>query len=157
MTDLFDTSMEIFDELIALNLRVPYKLTKLCLPHLQNTKGNIVNVFAAPMRVTPGFLPYAMIRDALQRFTNSGGLETASVGVRMNAVRPGITRTNFLANLNVSDDCVKEAYKKLARIVPNGVIIEPEEMAKMIIFAASDSCPNLSASNLILDGASSIY
>lgn len=157
VTDLFDTSMEIFDELIAINLRVPYKLTKLCLPHLKNTKGNIVNVFAAPMKVTPGFLPFAMIRDALQRFTNSGGLETASVDVRMNAVRPGITRTNFLANFNVSDDDMKEAYDKIAEIVPNKVIIEPEEVAKLILFAASDICPNMNASNLVLDGAASYY
>lgn len=157
VTSLFDTTMEIFDELVALNLRVPYKLTQLSLPYLKRSKGNVVNVFGAPMRVRPGFLPFAMIRDALERFTKSGALELASEGVRMNAVRPGITRTNFLANLNVDDECMNEAYDTIAQIVPNKVIIEPEEIAKMILFAASETCPNLNASNLIVDGAASWY
>lgn len=157
VTSLFDTNMEIFDELVALNLRVPYKLTQSCIPHLKRVKGNIVNVFAAPVRVRPGFLPFAMIRDALDRFTKAGALELVSEGIRMNAVRPGITRTNLLANLNVEEEFMDQTYDKIAMAVPSNVIIEPEEIAKMIIFAASDSCPNLNGASLIVDGAASSY
>lgn len=157
ITSLFDTTTEIFDELIALNLRVPYKLTQLCLQHLKKTKGNVVNVFGAPMRVRPGFLPFAMIHDALERFTKAGALEIVTEGVRMNAVRPGITRTNILANLNVDADCMDHVYSKISAVVPNNVIIEPDEIAKTILFVASDTCPNLNGANLIVDGAASSY
>lgn len=157
VTSLFDTTMEIFDDLVALNLRVPYKLTQSCIPHLKKTKGNIVNVFGAPTRVRPGFLPFAMIRDAMERFTKAGALELVVEGVRMNAVRPGITRTNILANLNVEDEYMDQAYDKISQTVPNNVIIEPEEIAKMILFAASDVCPNLNGASLIVDGAASSY
>ncbi|XP_053621011.1 uncharacterized oxidoreductase TM_0325-like [Plodia interpunctella] len=156
VTSLFDTTMEIFDELVALNLRVPYKLTQLCLPHLKKTKGNVVNVFSAPMRSRPGFLPFHMIRDALERFTKSGALEMASEGVRMNAVRPGITRTNFITNFNVDDDAIDLVYESISSLVPNRVIIEPVEIARMILFTASDACPNLSGSNVIVNGAADI-
>ncbi|KOB79009.1 Short-chain dehydrogenase [Operophtera brumata] len=121
MSSLFDNSTEIFDELMALNLRVPYKMTQLCAPHLKDTKGNIVNVFGAPLRVRPGFLPFAMIRDALERFTKAGAVELAAEGIRMNAVRLGITRTNFLTNLNVDDEHMDIAYDRLADLVPNNV------------------------------------
>ncbi|KAM3968683.1 3-oxoacyl-[acyl-carrier-protein] reductase FabG-like [Aphomia sociella] len=157
VTSLFDTTMEVFDELIALNLRVPYRLTQLCLPYLKKSKGNIINVFGAPLRTRPGFLPFAMIRDALERFTKSGALELATEGVRMNAVRPGITRTNFLENLNIDRDSMDRAYATISSIVPNQVIIEPDEIARMILFTASDVCPNLNAANLIVDAASSSY
>lgn len=157
VTSLFDTTMEIFDDLVALNLRVPYKLTQCCMPYLKKTKGNVVNVFGAPMRVRPGFLPFAMIRDAMERFTKAGALELVSEGVRMNAVRPGITRTKILANLNVEDEFMDQAYDKIAMAMPNNVIIEPEEIAKMILFAASDSCPNLNGASLTVDGAASSY
>jgi meso-butanediol dehydrogenase / (S,S)-butanediol dehydrogenase / diacetyl reductase len=156
LSSLFDESMEVFDELIALNLRVPYKLTQLSLPHLARTKGHIVNVFASPMRSRPGFLPFSMIRDAMERFTKSAVLELAPEGVRINAVRPGITRTNFLSNMNIEDDCIDMAYENIS-VANNTVILEPDEIAKTILFAASNTCPNLNAANIIVDGAACMY
>lgn len=155
VTSLFDTTMDAFDDLVALNLRVPYKLTQLCTPHLRRTKGNIVNVFGAPGRVRPGFLHWSMVRDALQRFTKAGALELVVEGIRMNAVRPGLTRTNILSNLNVPEDDMPHAYEKLAQTVPNNVIIEPDEVARLIVFVASDASPNLNGANLVVDGAAS--
>lgn len=155
VTSLFDNSMEIFDELFALNLRVPYRLTQLCLPYLKRTKGNVVNIFGSPSRVRPGFIPYAMIKEALEKFTTAGSTELASEGVRMNAVRPGLTRTNFLSNFNVDDDCMDMTYKLIQDTLPNKVINEPEEVAKLILFVTSDTCPNLNGAHIVLDGASS--
>lgn len=157
MTSLFDTSVEVFDEIVALNLRVPYKMTQLCAPLLKITKGNVVNVFGAPLRPRPGFLPFAMCRDALERFTKSGAVELAAEGIRMNAVRPGITRTNFLANLNVDEDLMDQAYDRLACLVPSNVVLEPEEIANTILFVVSDNCKNMVASNVVVDGGASCY
>ncbi|XP_063543269.1 oxidoreductase UcpA-like [Cydia strobilella] len=156
-TSLFDNSMEIFDDLIALNLRVPYKLTQQCLPHMLKTKGNIVNVFSAPMRARPGFLPANMIRDALERFTKSSALELAAEGVRMNAVRPGYTRTNYLKNLNVDDEIMDDTYDMIAELLPTRKVIEPEEIARMVVFTASDTLPNLNSAQMVVDGSASQF
>lgn len=155
MTSLFEESMEAFDDIFALNLRIPYKLTQLVLPHLKKRKGNIVNVLGAVMRTKPGFLPYSMARDALERFTKSGAVELATEDIRMNSIRPGITRTNFLSNFNIPEDERQESYERLAQEVPNKRIIEPEEVAKVIVFVASDQCPNLNGAILDIDGAAS--
>ncbi|KAF9823561.1 hypothetical protein SFRURICE_014544 [Spodoptera frugiperda] len=155
VTSLFDNTMEIFDDLLTLHLRVPYKMTQLCTPHLKKTKGNVVNVFGAPAKVKPGFLHFAIVRDAMQRFTKAGALELVSEGIRMNAVRPGLTRTNILSNLNVQESDMAHVYEKLAQTVPNNVIIEPEEVAKMIVYVASDINPNLTGANIVIDGAAS--
>lgn len=156
ITSLFDATMEGFDELFAINLRVPYELTQKCLPHLVKTKGNVVNVYAAPMRVRPGFLALGMIADALERFTKSSAVELAPEGVKMNAVRPGHTRTRFLENINVDDEDFEDTLEVLAQMVPNRKIIEPEEVARMILLAASEIFPNLNAASLVVDGGGSV-
>ncbi|CAK1594865.1 unnamed protein product [Parnassius mnemosyne] len=155
VTSLFENSMDSFDELVALNLRVPYKLTQLCVPYLTLTKGNVVNVFGNPCKVRPGFLLVSMIREALECFTKSGGWELGCEGVRMNAVQPGLTRTNFLSNFNVDADHMETAYREIAQSIPNRTINQPEDVAKMILFVASDSNPNLNGSCIVLDGGSS--
>lgn len=117
-----------------------------------------MNIFSAPLRVRPGLLAHSMIRDALDRFTKTGALELASEGVRMNAVRPGLTRTHFLSNFNVSEESMSAAYKTVAEeMMPSKKAIEPEEVAKMILFVASDTCPNLNGASIILDDGASQY
>lgn len=155
MTSLFEESMEAYDEIFLLNLRIPYKLTQYVLPHLKKTKGNIVNVIGAIMQTKPGFLPYSMARDALERFTKSGAVELATEDIRMNSVRPGITRTNFLSNFNIPEHERPGEYDRLAAQVPLKKIIEPDEVAKMIVFVASEECPNLTGAILDIDGAAS--
>lgn len=157
MTSLFDTTMEAFDELVALNLRVPFKMTQLCAPYLKVTKGNVVNIFGAPFRVRPGFLPIAMIRDALDRFTKAGAVELAAEGIRMNAVRPGITRTNFLNNLNLDEDSLDRVYDKLSTLSPNNQILKPEEIADTIYYVVADLSPNAIGSQIIVDGGATSY
>lgn len=153
-SSLFDSNMHNFDDLFLLNLRVPYQLTQLCLPYLVKTKGNIVNVMATPIRSSPGFVPCSMISDALARFTASSAVELAPEGVKMNSVQPGYTRTNYLANIDVDIDLT---LNLLAECATSNKIIEPEEIAKMIVLAASSMFPNLNSANLVVDSAASAF
>ncbi|XP_063630690.1 3-oxoacyl-[acyl-carrier-protein] reductase FabG-like [Cydia splendana] len=156
LTSLFDANMVTFDDLFAINLRVPYELTQKCLPYLVKTKGHIVNVFSAPIRARPGFVTGSMIAEALERFTKVSAVELAPEGVKMNAVRPGLTRTNILKNINIDEDEANDMYEALAGMVPSRQIIEPDEVAKMVLLAASDMFPNLNAANLVVDGGASV-
>ncbi|XP_068624508.1 uncharacterized oxidoreductase TM_0325-like [Battus philenor] len=155
VTSLFENSMQNFDDLIALNLRVPYKLTQLCVPYLKLTKGNVVNVFGSPSRDRPGFLLSAILKSALERFTTSGGGELSCEGVRMNGVRPGLTRTNILANFNVDAEYMDEVYKEIAQALQANTINEPEDVARLILFVASDQNPNLNGACICLNGGAS--
>lgn len=149
LTDLFDESMEVFDEIIRLNLRVPYLMMQLTLPHLLKTKGNIVNIVGAHWRrVRHGFIPFSIAKAGLDRLTKSAAVELAAQGIRVNSVQPGITRTNFICNLNVEEEMVNYFYSFLEDEMPNHGILEPEEVAKMIVFVASDKCPSLNGSSV---------
>lgn len=152
-TSMFDLTMDNFDELFALNVRAPYELTQKCLSHLIKTKGHVVNVFRAPLRVRPGLVALAMLADAMETFTRSSAVELAAEGVKMNAVRPGYTRTNYLANLNVDVD---DTLEMMCDFLPNKTVIEPEEIAQTIVFIASGTLPNLNAASVVVDGAASV-
>nr|XP_021193163.2 uncharacterized oxidoreductase SSP0419 [Helicoverpa armigera] len=150
---LFDDSMETFDEMLDINLRVPYKLTHLALPYLVKTKGNIVNLHATKYtKVVHGFLPYTITKAGLERFTRSAAVELSSEGVRMNAVQPGLTKTNILANLAMEKDEIEYAYGVLANKMK---VLDPKEVAKMVLFVASDVCPNLNGADIGLTGGTS--
>lgn len=157
-SSLFDETMDVFDELMAINFRVPYKLTQLSIPYLLKTKGNIVNVGSSmTKRWKNGILPYAVSKNALERFTKLGAAELSSVGVRINSISPGITKANLLASLNVSKSCSDYINKTIKdNNFPIGKVIESEEVATLICLAASDVFPNLSGSNLTLDGGASM-
>lgn len=84
------TSLEQFDDIMETNLRSVYHLTKLAVPHLIKSKGNIVNVSSvAGTRSFANSLSYCVSKAALDQFTRCVALELAPKQVRVNSVNPG--------------------------------------------------------------------
>lgn len=152
LASLFDDTLDVFDDMFDILLKVPCKLTHLCLPHLMKTKGNVVNLTVTNYnKVRHGFLPYSVAKCALEKFTKLAAFELASAGVRVNSVNPGVTRTNLLKNLAMSECEINTAYKGLATLC-NMKILEPEEVAKMVVFVASGICPSINGAEMCIDG-----
>lgn len=157
VTSLFDRTMDLFDEMIAINLRVPYLLTQLSLPHLLKSKGNVINIGSSlSKRHRPGFLAYKISKTGLDKFTKQAAAELATEGVRVNAISPGITRTNILNNLNVNGDLMPIIYDAIAENLPQRTVIEPKEVALLVALTASGLFPHLTGSNFVVDGAASM-
>ncbi|KAG6439580.1 hypothetical protein O3G_MSEX000893, partial [Manduca sexta] len=151
---LFDDNINALDEMIDINLRVPYQLTHLAVPYLKQSKGNVVNLTATKYtRVRHGFLGYSIAKAGLEKFTKNAAIELATEGIRVNSVQPGLTRTNILSNLAMSEEDRRGAYERLSNEMK---VIEPEEVAKMVVFVASDTCPNLTGAQMSIDGATSV-
>lgn len=157
VTSLFDRTMVLFDEMIAINLRVPYLLTQLSLPHLLKSKGNVINIGSSlSKRHRPGFLGYKISKTGLDKFTKQAAAELAAEGVRVNAISPGVTRTNILNNLNVNGDLMPIIYDAIAENLPQRTVIEPKEVAMLVALTASGMFPHLTGSNFVVDGAASM-
>ena len=87
-------SMEAYDQMFNVNVKAPYHLTKLAIPHLRKTKGNIVNVSSVNgIRSFAGVCAYNMSKSALDQLTKTVALEVAADGIRVNAVNPGVIIT----------------------------------------------------------------
>uniref|UniRef100_A0A915JAG6 Uncharacterized protein n=1 Tax=Romanomermis culicivorax TaxID=13658 RepID=A0A915JAG6_ROMCU len=85
--DLASSPMDVYDKMMSINVRSVIFLTKLCLPHLEKTKGAIVNVSSVcGPRSYPGIVYYSMSKSAIDQLTRCAALELASKGIRVNAI-----------------------------------------------------------------------
>uniref|UniRef100_A0A1I8A9W3 Short-chain dehydrogenease/reductase-like protein n=1 Tax=Steinernema glaseri TaxID=37863 RepID=A0A1I8A9W3_9BILA len=146
-------SMESFDYLQDVNVKSVIKLTNLVLPHLEKTRGNIVNVSSVvAFHPAPQFLYYAMSKAAVDNFMRSKTEEFARKGVRINSVNPGYVQTDFLKQMDVPSIVGKNMANAHTKENPLGRAGLPSDVAKPIAFLASDEASYVSGVALTVDG-----
>lgn len=136
--------LEVYDEVMSVNLRSIIHLTALAAPYLVKTKGNIVNVSSTGGVLVPSvpqFIPYCVSKAGLEHFTRGAALELSTAGVRVNAIRPGPVRTDMIENSGFPGTW--DTFK--ARTALNRVA-EAEEIADLIMFLASDKAKSVTGS-----------
>ena len=113
-----------------------------------NRKGNIVNIAsqAAFRGSTTGHLPYDSSKGAMVSFTIALAREVARQGIRVNGLAPGLVRTEMVA-----ETWEKRKDKYLSRI-PLYRIAEPEEVASVAVFLASDAASYMTGATLDVSG-----
>ena len=119
------------------------------LPHLEKSKGSIVNT--ASVSGTGGdwgMSPYNAAKGAVVNLTRALALDMGKKGVRVNAVCPSLTRTGMTEDM--MDD--KELLAKFAERIPLGRVCEPEEVAAVIAFLASEDASFMTGANVAVDG-----
>ncbi len=97
-----DMTFDDWDASMAANVRSLFVLAKLVVPHMAaQGGGSIVNIssggadHAATAMMPPGFLAYAVVKAAMERFTTALAPELAAHGITVNALRPGAVRTEL--------------------------------------------------------------
>src|SRR5439155_11341058 len=133
-----DTSLELWDEMLNINLRSVFHLMRLAVPHLERSRGNIVNVSSVTgPRSFPGVLAYCVSKAAVDQLTRCAALELAAKGIRVNEVNPGVTRTNLHRNSGMNEETYAAFLERSKTTHPIGRIGEPEEVADLIVLLAS--------------------
>ncbi|KAG7305854.1 hypothetical protein JYU34_008393 [Plutella xylostella] len=155
---LHDPDMSAFDRVFRTNVRAVYQLTRLLAPRLVETRGNIVNISSVSGSMpSVGSLPYSMTKAALDQFTRCIALELAPLGVRVNAISPGITRSTFVQRLT---DYTPEQYAawlaEAGRGVPLGRAAEAREVAALVAAAAARGASSLTGAVIPVDGGLSL-
>jgi NAD(P)-dependent dehydrogenase (short-subunit alcohol dehydrogenase family) len=142
-----------WDQMMAVNLRAPFRLMRAAAPHLSVRKGAIVNVSSVNgLRSFPGVLAYCVSKAAVDQLTRCAALELAAVGVRVNAVNPGVTVTN-LHRRSGMDDAQYAAFLERSKTThPLGRPGEPGEVAELIVFLASERAGWMTGETIPVDG-----
>jgi NAD(P)-dependent dehydrogenase (short-subunit alcohol dehydrogenase family) len=134
-----ETSDEEIEGLYYTNLSSTTRLIKMALPHLQATKGNIVNISSTASRYTAvpsqKLSVYSASKAALNQLTRTLAPELGPMGIRINAVAPGLTRGEVAEALLISDTKAQEWIRQVTAL---GRVGEPADIAKTILFLASD-------------------
>ncbi|XP_017781213.1 PREDICTED: 3-oxoacyl-[acyl-carrier-protein] reductase FabG-like [Nicrophorus vespilloides] len=142
-----------YDRIMNTNMRAIYHLTTVAVPHLIETKGNIVNVSSVNgIRAFPGVLAYCISKSALDQFTRCIALELAPKQVRVNSVNPGLIITDIHKRSGMSEEQYKAFVERAKTTHALGRPGKPEEVATTIAFLAGDGASNITGATLPVDG-----
>ncbi len=146
-TKIEDYTIEEYDKIANVNMKGVFVCSKEIVPYLKETKGNIINISSmVSIYGQPAGCVYPMSKFAVNGLTKSLSRELAPVGIRVNAVAPGITKTDMVASLP------DEMIKPLIATIPIGRIGEPEDIANACLFLASDMASYVTGEIMQVDG-----
>jgi NAD(P)-dependent dehydrogenase (short-subunit alcohol dehydrogenase family) len=147
------TSEEEWDATMNTNVKGAFLIARYALPALRKTSGTIVNVASYVGLV--GFAKgsaYAASKAALVNLTRSMALDHAADNIRVNCVCPGSVETDMIRTAWQLTGDVENARRQWAEKHPLGRIAAPEEIARVILFLASDDASFITGAALAVDG-----
>lgn len=145
-----DIPDEEWDAIFRFNVTSAFLCTKAVLPHMRRQRsGSIVNLssIAGRSSAVSTTSHYAAAKAAILGFTRHVALEAAGEGIRVNAVAPGTVATERVQALRTP-----EQTRRIAQTVPLGRIGEPEEIADVVLFLASDAARYVTGAVLDVNG-----
>jgi len=148
-----NTTLDEWDKMLNINLRSVFYLMQKCLPFLEVTKGNIVNVSSVTgPRAFPNVLAYCVSKAAVDQLTRCSALELAPKGVRINAVNPGVVVTNIHKRGGMAETDYEKFLEHCKTTHPLGRPGQPEEVAELIYFLASENAAWITGATYEIDG-----
>lgn len=144
-----DTTEEDFAKIMNLNVNAIFNMTKAVVPYMKKQgKGVILNTSSmVSIYGQPSGCGYPASKFAVNGLTKSLSRELAPFNIRVNAVAPGVTRTDMIASLP------EEQLGPIVKTIPLGRIGEPRDIANAFLFLASDMASYVTGEILSVDGA----
>ncbi len=145
-----DTDLAAYDKTVDVNIRGYFFMSARGAKLMQESGGgSIINV-ASVNGVRPGMYQgiYSITKGAVINMTQAFAKECAPMGVRANALLPGLTDTRFASALT-SNEAVLKTFMPL---VPMNRVAQPSEMAGAVLYLASDASSYTTGSSLVVDG-----
>ncbi|TGN61959.1 SDR family oxidoreductase [Paracoccus liaowanqingii] len=140
-----------FDQTFGLNVRGTVFTVQKALPLMQEGGSIILTGSTTGVMGTPAFSIYSATKAAVRNLARSWALDLKGTGIRVNVLSPGATRTPGLQN--VADAAgAATMYEALLAQTPAGRIAEPEDVAAVALFLASDDSRVMTGSEIFADG-----
>ena len=150
---LEQTTDAVWDQMIAVNLSAPFRLMRAAAPYLRASRGAIVNVSSVNgLRSFPGVLAYCVSKAGVDHLTRCAAIEMAPLGVRVNAVNPGVTVTNLHRRSGMDEERYAAFLERSKETHPLGRPGKAEEIAELIVFLASERAAWMTGETIPIDG-----
>jgi meso-butanediol dehydrogenase/(S,S)-butanediol dehydrogenase/diacetyl reductase len=150
--DLTDLSDEDWANMRSINVDGFFHLAKAVLPHLQRSAGTLLAVSSVSgLAGDWGQAGYNATKAAVSNFVRSLALDWGTRGVRINAVAPTLTNTAPVGALTTNSELLAQFENRIAL----GRIAQPSDIAKAVLFLASDAAAYITGVVLPVDGGTS--
>lgn len=142
-----------WDETMNINLRAVFAMMRKSVRFLEPSRGNIVNVSSVTgLRAFPGVLAYCVSKAATDQLTRCAALELAPKGIRVNAVNPGVVVTNIHKRGGMEEENYQKFLEHSKTTHPLGRVGQPEEVADLIYYLASEKAAWITGATYEIDG-----
>ena len=153
--DTVETSPQLFDQVMRVNVRGVFLMTRAVVPHMIGRKsGSIINMSSGIAEIgLARRVSYAASKGAVYAMTKSMQVDLAPHGVRVNALLPGTILTPFVERyLKESYSDPEEGMATLRKRQLSHDLGRPEDVAAAALFLASDESKFMMAAGLVIDG-----
>lgn len=155
LAELQEYPIEDFEKLIHNNIYTAFHMTRAALPHLRQTRGNVVSAGSeAGWNGSPQFTPYGPTKAYIHALMKGVAGEQGTAGVRANCVCPGPIDTSWThAETGPMDEDAEETIVNSTALGRRGTT---EEIANVYAFLASDEASYVTGALWLVDGATTI-
>ena len=158
ISSILDYDEEVFDRLMAVNVKGPFLGLKAVIPEMIKSGGGsvIITSSVAGLRGGPRLAPYVTSKHAVIGLMKSAAKEFAPHSIRVNTVNPSPVGTRMIESIEKGlrpedPDSVREAMRAN---IPLGRYAQPEDVANLMLFLASDESKFITGSVHMVDGGS---
>jgi NAD(P)-dependent dehydrogenase (short-subunit alcohol dehydrogenase family) len=153
-TPLGSATLETFEKVISTNITAVFFTVQAAVPHLNDGASIILNGSVISVLGNPGYSAYAASKAGVRAMARVMASELSPRGIRVNVVAPGAARTPIWKGAAPTAEAFAALDKRISRTIPLGRIGEAEEVAKTVLFLASDDASNIQGAEIFVDGGS---
>ncbi|MEH2354599.1 glucose 1-dehydrogenase [Nostoc sp.] len=143
---------EHFDKTFNTNVKGLLFTVQKALPLMPEGASVILNASTTSIKGTPAFSVYSATKAAVRSFARNWILDLKDRQIRVNAVSPGVVPTPGYNLLGLSEEQLKAFVESQASTIPLGRVGKPDEIAKAVVFLASDDSSFVNGIELFVDG-----
>jgi NAD(P)-dependent dehydrogenase (short-subunit alcohol dehydrogenase family) len=147
-----DESEDRFDEQMTINLKAPFFIMQTLAPLMRSGSSVIANTSCLDRMGMPGMAVYAATKAGLRSLVRTWAAEFIERKIRVNAIAPGPINTPIYDKLGFTAEALQAMATDIQSKVPMGRFGNPEEIAKAVLFLASDESSYMLGEEIIVDG-----
>lgn len=149
---LAETPETLFDEQFDTNIKGAYFTVQKAIPHLNDGASIILNTSVVDRKGTVGASAYSATKAALRSLARTAAAELVDRGIRVNSVAPGPIVTPIFGRTNLPKEALDEFAKDVVAKVPMKRFGQPEEVAGVVAFLASQDASYITGEEINVDG-----
>ena len=153
-----DYPEDVFDEVLAVHVRGSFLVCKYSLPYLEAGASIVITSSVVGLTSAPGICAYATAKHALVGLMRTLAKEMAPRGIRVNSIHPGPVDNEFQHRIEIAATGADRdrAASVFDGLIPLGRHAAPEEVARAMLFLASDESSFVTGATLAVDGGMSV-